>query len=804
MTPEEAVQVADEVLLAHTRKSLTDIQRMILQESLAGKGYEEMVGYDSQHIKNEGKKLWDLLSHALGEKVSKTNFKGALEKRLKSGGMVLKPPMPSNYNEKTWVGREELINDLLVKLQGQTRLVWITGMSGIGKTTLGECVASRAWERNPVFQWVYLEIEEERPEFVSTAVGLLEKLGDRLDPQEQNDPVRLIARLLHKLQANNYWIQIDSLERLFNPEQDQETVFIDQHWVNFLKGCLTAPSLPSRLVLTAQALPTGLAEFRDFYPNFWQAITLQGLVADDQHNEHLELFAKNGVMVNGASTVTLGRIGAIYEGHPLVIQVIAREMGAPPFRGDVMAYWQRYSNEFEQVAREVEQVDSALRSQALQKQVRRRVKISVQRLPAGALALLCRSAVYRRAVPEGFWLGLIRDLADQQAAYDILHDRALVETEGLYYNQFLIRQHNLIRSVAYDLLKTDPLIWQITQRQAAHLWLTAYQPAPEVPNLEKVRGYLEAFSHYCEVEDWAIASKLPYQRLAMGNDLFWQLQIWAYYQELIPVYIKLIEIARKLGDRQGESAALGNLGNAYNSLGQYDRAIDFYQQKLTIAREIGDRRGEGISLGNLGTEYCSLGQYDRAIDFLQQSLTIAREIGNRWSEGAALGNLGNAYYSLGQHDRAIDFYQQHLTIAREIGDLWSEGAALGNLGNAYNSLGQYDQAIDFYRQRLTVARKIDDRLGEGIALGNLGNAYYSLGRYEDAAKLYQQSLDSKKEIGDRRGTAITLKNLAGLYEVLGDLDLARQYCQQALALATELGIPLAAECEVLLLKIDGG
>jgi hypothetical protein len=36
-------------------------------------------------IKNEGKKLWDLLSEALGEKVSKTSFKGALEKRWKLG-----------------------------------------------------------------------------------------------------------------------------------------------------------------------------------------------------------------------------------------------------------------------------------------------------------------------------------------------------------------------------------------------------------------------------------------------------------------------------------------------------------------------------------------------------------------------------------------------------------------------------------------------------------------------------------------------------------------------------------------------
>ncbi|MGI2909842.1 tetratricopeptide repeat protein, partial [Tolypothrix sp. VBCCA 56010] len=68
-------------------------------------------------------------------------------------------------------------------------------------------------------------------------------------------------------------------------------------------------------------------------------------------------------------------------------------------------------------------------------------------------------------------------------------------------------------------------------------------------------------------------------------------------------------------------------GNAYNSLGQYQRAIEFLQQSLEISREIGDRNGEGASLGNLGNAYNSLGQYQRAIEFLQQSLEISREIG---------------------------------------------------------------------------------------------------------------------------------------------------------------------------------
>jgi hypothetical protein len=94
MTPEEALKIADNALIAYVGNPLTDIQRMILSESLVGKGYGSMDGYETQHIKNEGSKLWRLLSNALEEKVSKTSFKGALEKRLQSS-IVSVPSNPS-------------------------------------------------------------------------------------------------------------------------------------------------------------------------------------------------------------------------------------------------------------------------------------------------------------------------------------------------------------------------------------------------------------------------------------------------------------------------------------------------------------------------------------------------------------------------------------------------------------------------------------------------------------------------------------------------------------------------------------
>ena len=791
------------------------------------------------------------------------------------------PPSSSTYNPQTFTGRETLVSDLLPKLQGQTRLLWITGISGIGKTALGECLANQAWESDKSFQWIYLEIlEGQSPDFASVAADLLAKLGDReLDPQERNNPKQVAKRLLQKLQSRSYWIQLDSLERLLNPEQPTE--FVDPYWATFLQCCLTESNVVSRLVLTAQAFPTALVEFSDRYSNTWAEQRLGGLL---QVEQQLEFFAKRGVVVEPPNREILTRIAEIYEGHPLILKVIAEDI-LKEFAGDVSGYWQIYQPEFEQVARELQdtRLDETEYNEALDRKVRERIKRSLEQLPRDALDLLCRSAVFRRPVPKKFWLAMIGDRTPQQqrAAYRILGDRALIEKERTD-----IRQHNLIRSVAYDLLKADTPTWHQAERQAAYLWRTAYEPAPNAPNLETVRGYLEAFDHYCEVGDWEAAKKIAWTRLntPTKDHLCWQLGTWGYFREQVLFHSKQLNIARKMNDTQEIGWALGNLGLAYKSLGQYERAIDLYQQvltivreisdrlgesaalsnlglvhedlgqckraldchqqALTIAREIGDRRVEGTALGNLGNAYNSLGQYQRAIDLYQQALTIAREIGPRQGEGRALGNLGNAYNSLGQYQRALDCHQQDLTIAREIGARQGEGIALGNLGLAYNSLGQYERAINFYQQYLTIAREIGNRQGEGNALGNLGITYEKLGDYAQSVDYAKQHLEIAREIGDKRGEgaglrelgvalfrqhpttealenlqaalsifqkvksqndeAEALKNLAELHQALGEVEEARQYCQQALALATKLGIPLAAECQTLMQELENG
>ena len=257
----------------------------------------------------------------------------------------------------------------------------------------------------------------------------------------------------------------------------------------------------------------------------------------------------------------------------------------------------------------------------------------------------------------------------------------------------------------------------------------------------------------------------------------------------IPWLEAALAATRRLQDRRMEGVHLGNLGRAYNDLGEPRRAIEYFEQALLIDLEIGDRRGEGSGFGNLGCAYYFLGEPRRAIEYYEQQLTITREIGDRRGEGNALGNLGVAYKDLGEPRRAIEYHEQQLVIAREIGDRRNEGIALGNLGITYAIIDEPRRAIEYYEQDLAIAREIGDRRGEESVLGNLGVAYAIKGEPRRAIEYFGQELAISREIGDRRSEGNVLFKMSLALDQLGERARAIQLASAALAIFAQIEDP---------------
>jgi CHAT domain-containing protein len=259
------------------------------------------------------------------------------------------------------------------------------------------------------------------------------------------------------------------------------------------------------------------------------------------------------------------------------------------------------------------------------------------------------------------------------------------------------------------------------------------------------------------------------------------------YQKAVEFHTKALQVDIQIGDKKGEGSDYGNLGISYKSLGDYPKATEFQSKALQIALLLGDKQGEGNAYGNLGNAYYSLGDYPKAIEFHNKALQIDVQIGSKLGEGQDYGNLGNAYDSLGDYPKAIEFHNKYLKIALELGDKQGEGTAYGNLGIAYDSLGDYQKAIEFHNKQLKIVTQIGDKQGEGIAYGSLGIAYQDIGNYQKAVGYQNKRLKIVLEIGDKQGEGNTYGNLGNAYEKLKRYDEALLYQQKAIAIYSTIG-----------------
>ena len=94
--------------------------------------------------------------------------------------------------------------------------------------------------------------------------------------------------------------------------------------------------------------------------------------------------------------------------------------------------------------------------------------------------------------------------------------------------------------------------------------------------------------------------------------------------------------------------AYGNIGNALDSLGQFNEAIEYHKKDLQIAQQTGESRPIRLQ------------------HFL--SVEIFVFAGDKAGEGMAYGNIGNALDSLGQFQEALEYHKKDLEIAQQTGE----------------------------------------------------------------------------------------------------------------------------------------
>lgn len=137
--------LVDSILLENSKRHLSDVQEIVLRGSYENKTYDKMEEesvYSSAYLNQDvGNKLWRALSEALGEKVTKTNFREPLRREWEKRSPVLplileEPDGPVDLTCSLYIERPPIESDCYRKVLQPGSLIRIRSPRRMGKTSL--------------------------------------------------------------------------------------------------------------------------------------------------------------------------------------------------------------------------------------------------------------------------------------------------------------------------------------------------------------------------------------------------------------------------------------------------------------------------------------------------------------------------------------------------------------------------------------------------------------------------------------------------------------------------------------------
>jgi tetratricopeptide (TPR) repeat protein len=322
--------------------------------------------------------------------------------------------------------------------------------------------------------------------------------------------------------------------------------------------------------------------------------------------------------------------------------------------------------------------------------------------------------------------------------------------------------HDLLRAYATEHAASDDECADATHRvlawylHTAHAALFILYPAhPKIP-LDPLAVDCQPlnFAHRDQVLQWfdaEHANLMAAIRLAADaghHNIAWQLPnamdaflaLRYHSADQITVHQLGLAAAVHIHDQLGERWALGHLGDAYIRLGRFDEVLPLVLRELNVAREIEDRWAEGNSLSTLGQVYSYSGQFEKSSDHYQRSLVIYRDVGHRRNESITLRHLAELARAQQHFEQAIAHAQESLAIQREINDTWNEAYTLYVLGRAYLDLCRLSEAVDHFQQALAIFRELSERHRTAQTLRYLGDALRTMGQLSEAQKAWLEAL----------------------------------------------------------------
>lgn len=667
MSIDRAIALVEEVISDRTGKPLNDLQATILREVWQGKKYLEIAdlyGCTEGHAKDAGYLLWKILSKAWGEKITKSNFRTVIKKRLKSTllpqlvNSYLKPTDSSsifnnNKGDLNFIGRQQAINDLNDLVNRGNRVIVIQGQGGIGKTTLAKKYLATLK--------LDLTLEFLMAKETSNITSVESLVEEWLKRDFQEEPGRefgvSLARLKRHLESCSVGILIDNLE----PALDKNGRLIKEQ-----RNYIELFRILGDCNIKSVTLVTSRDRFCESDLNL-SHYRLSGLSVTAWQ----QFFTFSQISID---RFILPEMHRIYGGNAKAMRILCGVI-KEDFAANLKAYWQENSND--------PLIETNLKN-LVTSQFNR-----LQTLDPDAYLLLCRLGCYRYqdipTISQAKVLSLLWDIniRNKKRILTSLRNRSLIEFDRAstalrdlrkqpFHDRGQYWLHPVIKAEALSRLSATE--WQQTNQQIALF----YTDIEQIKTIEDGLTALEAYYHYWTIADYTKAGKVILhsrpnqwgQHLTLGTHL--------YRLGLSQPLLKAItQVIARIEEPKISSELNNILGDLYWINGRIKDAISLQESTIIIATNYLDRTKytsedwqniyywkmlQVDSLLSIGLYKIDLWQLEEAATFFQSVITLAKNTKHHpWAEKAEIC-LALVRSYLGQLETAETTVQKFIKI----------------------------------------------------------------------------------------------------------------------------------------------
>lgn len=225
--------------------------------------------------------------------------------------------------------------------------------------------------------------------------------------------------------------------------------------------------------------------------------------------------------------------------------------------------------------------------------------------------------------------------------------------------------------------------------------------------------------------------------------------------------------------------------------GRWDDQITVQSLAIAAAQRLDDIAALGRAHRSLAVTYSRTGRHDEAHQHFRLALTQFERLGDQAGQARIHRAVAASWGSQGRFDQALRYSQQAHALYLTTDNVPGQAAALNDIGWCHTQLGNHQDALDNCQQALNLFQDLENKDGEASTWDSLGYIHHQRGDLNEATRCFQHAVDLFRGLGDLHSEATVLTHLGDTHQAAGNTQAARDSWRSAIGIYEHLD-PAAA------------